>query len=57
MNEIIFPLLTGRIVISNKKKKFEKIFSFFKAFIKKKKVFGAPYNDKNMYFLKKVSSH
>ena len=33
-----FPLLTERIVLSNKKKKFEKIFrSFFKAFSNKKR--------------------
>ena len=38
-----FPLLTGRIVLSNKKKKFEKIFSrFFLKHFPKKKLLGGP---------------
>ena len=38
-----FPFLTGSIVLSNKKKKFEKIFrSFFKHFPKKKRYFADP---------------
>ena len=41
---IFMPLLTERIVLSNKKKKFEEIFSFIlKAVSKKKKIiFGGP---------------
>ena len=37
-----FPLLIERIILSNKKKKFAKIFTvvFFKAFSKNKKIFG-----------------
>ena len=42
MNEIIFPLFTGRIVLSNKKNLRKYSVVFFKAFSKNKKLFGGP---------------